>query len=450
MSSNWIIEGKYRVIGEIGKGGMGMVFLGYDMLLHRKVAIKFLLPEYSKNLKIVNSFLNEAKVMAKVVHPNVAQIYSLGCIGEDQYYFVMEYIEGEGLEEKINVYVRRQEYMPLIEILKIMIDICKGLSAIHKEGIAHRDIKPGNIIIDEVKNRAVIMDFGLGVNIEEIRSSIQNKQLLVGTPAYMAPEIIRGKDLKPNQLFLADIYSLGVTFYEMVTGCLPFKCDNYAEILIAHTNEIPTPPSMQRVGLLEAIDKIVLKCLAKEPQERYQNCEQLLEDLYSVYMVEYGNIVSKRTATDRGKLTPSKIELSNRQSKTPIGRVKVFIVSKDIEFRNHIYELIKSVYPYSKLYSFSSGWMCIDKVGEVIPDLVIFSMKLDDMNGIEFLGTIRSELMNQLGSNIGNITFIAISSYGSEKDKEILRQLGVKEFIIMPIDPQEFLEKIRHLFEMQN
>lgn len=438
--SGWLIEGKYKVIEELGRGGMGIVFLGKDIYLDRKVAIKFLLPEYENKPKVVRRFQREAQAMAKLTHPNVAQIYSFGVFGNHSY-FVMEYIEGTSLEDKLEVLERKREYLPIIEACDILIDISKGLNAIHKEEIVHRDIKPGNIAIDVLKNRSVIMDFGLGL----IKSQAPGKQseIVAGTPAYMAPEMINGKELSLSEGIRSDIYSFGIMAFETLTGNLPFLSSNYLEVFQYHLHKEPPYPSSIRPGIPQSLDLVIHKCIQKDPNDRYANCDQILQDLMSIRMMELVDIQYTNNKNIKVEDQKKKNNKTNRDSFPSPMKIKVMIADLDHEFRESLYKFLKSVAPYCRINSASSGEMVLDKLKNDKIDILISSMELEDMSGLELIGLARVEGL------LNNIFTIVTAQKGSLKDKEMLKRLGIKEFLVKPLDFDQISEIINKEFSIR-
>ena len=207
MPSSIVLEGKYRLENELGRGSMGTVFLAEDSSLKRKVAVKFLMPELAESDECSTRFRQEAVAMAAVRNENVAQIFSFG---EDKGtpYFVMEYLDGETVEQLIDSHNRRGFYIPVDDAVDIMIQAVSGVDALHQAGSIHRDIKPANIMLTAAPMRAVIMDFGL---VRDVQVD-DDLRTLAGTPAYIAPELVEGKT-GANRSKLTDIYSLGATFY---------------------------------------------------------------------------------------------------------------------------------------------------------------------------------------------------------------------------------------------
>ena len=255
---------------------MGTVFRAHDDSLERVVAVKFLLPELQAEESLVERFRREAQAMASVRHQNVLQIFSFGRYGSANF-FIMEYVDGLTTEDLLRHAIDRREHLPLKLTLEILEQAASGLSAVHKAGVVHRDVKPANIMYEEDSKRAVIMDFGIGKRY--LSTDLRRTQSPSGTPAYMAPEVVSGKEISAEEDHLSDIYAFGVTAFELLTGCLPFDAENWVDLCVKHVTQDPPAPSSRRSRLPKEIDDIVLKCLEKLPQARYESCAQLRDAL---------------------------------------------------------------------------------------------------------------------------------------------------------------------------
>ena len=264
-----LIAGKYRILEEIGQGGMGIVYKAEDLKLKRCVALKFLPPHLMHSPGLKERFLLEAQAAAALSHPHICVIHEVGESGGCPY-IAMEYVEGETLRDRIKEGPLKPE-----EALAFISQVAAGLGDAHHKGIIHRDIKSANIMITG-KGQAKVMDFGLA----KLRggSSLTKSQTTLGTVAYMSPEQALGGDLDQR----TDIWSLGVVLYEMLTGELPFKGDHDQTVIHSILQREPKAPSKLRPGLSSGLDNIVLRALAKKVSDRYQAMEELREDLEAV------------------------------------------------------------------------------------------------------------------------------------------------------------------------
>jgi eukaryotic-like serine/threonine-protein kinase len=268
-----VLEGKYRLLDEIGRGGMGTVFRAVDESLNRVVAVKFLLPELQEVPLAVEWFRKEAQALAQVRHHNVLRLYTYGRHGT-AHFFVTEYIDGQSGEDIVQTCRQRGEHLPLRRAVALLDQACAGLHAIHRAGVIHRDVKPGNIMVEAYSERVVIMDFGLG-RMAGSGGVAGPAKVGGGTPAYMAPELLDGQKQDPARAHLADVYALGVTAFEVLTLSLPFTGEHFADILVQHLDAQPPLPSSRRPGLPAALDEVVLRCLAKDPAARPASAEQV-------------------------------------------------------------------------------------------------------------------------------------------------------------------------------
>jgi serine/threonine protein kinase/HEAT repeat protein/uncharacterized coiled-coil protein SlyX len=260
--------GHYRVDKRIGRGGMGDVYLGYEESLRRPVAIKVLPAELARDEDFVRRFRAEAAAAAQLAHPNIVPVYF---IGQDAgvHFFVMQFVEGESLDRLLT----RKGRLGLEEALGVLEQCLAGLGAAHRAGLIHRDVKPGNILIDGQTGRALVADFGL-VKTVGAGGGMTATGVVLGTVDYIAPEQARGRDVDGR----ADLYALGVLAYQMLSGRLPFRAETPSAMIFQHAYETPTPlleVAPETPGPLAAV---VGKLMAKDPAARYQSCEEVLTD----------------------------------------------------------------------------------------------------------------------------------------------------------------------------
>jgi serine/threonine protein kinase len=276
---------KYRIIERIGSGGMGDVYKAYDAALDRQVAIKVLPAELARQGDFVQRFQAEAAAVAKVAHPNIVPIYS---VGEDagQYFFVMQYIRGESLD----AFLAQRKRLPIEVTLAIVEQVLHGLAAAHACGLIHRDIKPANILLQHEHNRALIADFGLVKRLADGPSQTITG-IILGTVDYLSPEQARGKGVDAR----SDLYSLGVMMYEMLAGRLPFASDSPTGMVFQHAYERPLPLAQTAPEVPKRIGGLVMRLLAKEPARRPQSAQEVLEEIDA----------------SRGKQAPSSEQVAN-------------------------------------------------------------------------------------------------------------------------------------------
>lgn len=280
----------YRVLEELGRGGMGIVYKARDTKLDRFVALKFLHPELTRDEEAKARFIQEAQAAAALNHPHICTIYEID-EHDGRSFIAMEFIEGEGLQEKI-----RRGPLPLDELLSITIQIGEGLHEAHQKGIVHRDIKPGNVMLTS-RSQVKILDFGLARL--GAHSKLTRTDTTLGTTAYMSPEQTSGKEVDRR----TDIWSLGVVLYEMITGERPFTGEYEQAVVYSILHDQPEPVTSRRSQLPMELERIVGKTLAKNPAERYPHVEDLLVDLRAVHSaIKIPDIPQKVTVRNKKKI----------------------------------------------------------------------------------------------------------------------------------------------------
>jgi serine/threonine protein kinase len=259
--------GKYRILEPLGRGGMAQVYKAYHPNLDRYVAVKVLRSDLVEESEFLSRFRREARAVAALRHPNIVQVYDFD-VQNDFYYMVMELLEGDTLKSYLNVFRTQAERMPLGDLSRILDDVLAGLSYAHTEGVIHRDIKPANIMLTK-HGQAVLTDFGIAQILGGTQYTISGA--LMGTLSYMAPE--QGLDGKCD--VRSDIYSLGIAYYEMLTGSVPFDADTPLAILMKHLNDPLPLPRVFDQSIPESFERIALKALAKNPADRYQTATEM-------------------------------------------------------------------------------------------------------------------------------------------------------------------------------
>jgi tRNA A-37 threonylcarbamoyl transferase component Bud32 len=274
--------GSYRVTEKIGEGGMGAVYLAEHKLIGRKAAVKVLLPEHSRKPDLVDRFFNEAKTAAGLNHPALVDVFDFGVHASGSAYLVMDFLDGESLGNRLT----RVAPVPAEVAVDLTRQIARGMEAAHSRGIVHRDLKPDNIFLvpdaeNPSRDQVKILDFGIAKLLGTPSGSkgATSTGMVLGTPLFMAPEQCRGTGTIDHR---ADIYSLGCILYSMLCGRPPFAYEGVGEILGAHLHEPVTPPRTINPTVPEALDAVVMKALAKNPEERYQTMAALSADLARV------------------------------------------------------------------------------------------------------------------------------------------------------------------------
>ncbi len=261
--------GKYQIQAVLGKGGMGMVYAGYDPLLDRKVAIKVLAPHLVWEEGFVERFLREARAAARIKHPNIVTVYDVGQ-EEEQFYFVMEYLEGQTLAD----HIRQRGALPPDEALSILRPLADALDYAHQRELVHRDIKPANIMVGDGQ-RVTLTDFGIARAAQETR--LTSTGTIMGTPEYMSPEQAWGEEVGHE----TDLYSLAVVAYELLSGRVPFSGTTPHAVLYKQIHEPPPPIRDSRPDLRAGVETVMSRALDKEPGKRYSTAETFVAELDS-------------------------------------------------------------------------------------------------------------------------------------------------------------------------
>jgi len=295
LTTGSAFAGRYQIIEELGKGGMGRVYKVFDAEVKEKVALKLLKPEIAAGRETIERFRNELKFARKIRHKNVCQMFDLAK-EENTYYITMEYVCGEDLKSMIRM-SKRLSVGTAVDLAK---QVCEGLAEAHKLGVVHRDLKPQKIMIDREGN-ARIMDFGIARSLRG--KGITGAGVMIGTPEYMSPEQVEGKDIDQR----SDIYSLGVILYEMVTGRVPFEGDTPFTIGMKHKSEIPKDPKELNAQIPEDLSELILRCLEKNKEKRYQSASELCVELEKI---EKGIPTTERETPARRPFTSKEITVT--------------------------------------------------------------------------------------------------------------------------------------------
>jgi tRNA A-37 threonylcarbamoyl transferase component Bud32 len=269
-----VVDGRYRIGEQIGEGGMGVVYKALHVTLNKTLALKVLRGEMAKDPEVVQRFIQEAQAATSIGHENIIDISDFGRLADGTVYFVMEYLNGNPLNQMI----KRGGSIPVADAVAIIRQIASALGAAHLRGIVHRDLKPDNVYVvtrGEQSTYVKVLDFGIA-KVGGASNKLTRTGMVFGTPHYMSPEQAAGQSVDAR----TDIYALGVIMYEMFTGRVPFDADTFMAVLTKHMFEQPAPmnaPGAER--MLGAIEQITLRALEKKPENRYQTMQELVDDL---------------------------------------------------------------------------------------------------------------------------------------------------------------------------
>ncbi len=317
LTTGSTFAGRYQIIEELGKGGMGEVYKVLDKEVKAKIALKLIKPEIAADKKTIERFRNELKTARDISHRNICRMYDLNK-EEGSYYITMEYVEGQDLKSL----VRQTGQLAIPTIISIAKQVCDGLSEAHKLGTVHRDLKPSNIMIDKEGN-ARIMDFGIARSLGA--KGITGAGIMIGTPEYMSPEQVEAKEVDQR----SDIYSLGIILYKMTTGRLPFKADTPFAVGVKQKSEEPENPKDINPQIPEDLSRVILRCLKKDKDARYQSAGEVRSELIRI---EKGMPTTDKVIPERIPSTSKEITVTFRKRWLLIPILFVVLVAAVLAF----------------------------------------------------------------------------------------------------------------------
>lgn len=301
-----IIEGKYRLEQLIAHGGMGSVYRATHLSLERPVAIKILRPELLADTTARERFNREARAAARLRHTNIVAVYDFGVLPGSSAYLVMELIEGRSLREEMRAHASRLGQMRPERAAAILVQVCAGIEAAHRQNIIHRDLKPDNVMIEsavglsaDATDRVVVLDFGIAklAKLEDFQPTWQgltDENMIIGTPNYISPEQCTGQQVDAR----SDVYSLGVILYEMLTGHVPFVGENTSVVLLKHLQEPPSPPRRFCQDINPQLEEVVLRALAKNPHHRFSSAAEFAQHITEAIAIRACQVARKSPALE--------------------------------------------------------------------------------------------------------------------------------------------------------
>jgi len=396
LTTGSTFAGRYQIIEELGKGGMGKVYRMLDKELKEEVALKLIKPEIASDKKTLERFSNELKLARKISHKNVGRMYEL-MEEKGTRYITMEYVPGEDLKRLI----RKVGQFSAGKTVSIAKQVCEGLTEAHRLGVVHRDLKPQNVMVDEEGN-ARILDFGIARSLKA--KGITGVGVMIGTPEYMSPEQADVKEVDQR----SDIYSLGVILYEMVTGRVPFEGETPLGIAMKHKSEEPPDPREINSQIPENLSNVILKCLEKDKEKRYQSAGEVRSELE--------NIEKGIPTTER--VEPKRKPITSREITVTFGLKKLFIPALVIAVLVIIALIIWEPWSQKETIPIPS-----DKSSIAVLPFEDLSPQKDQEY---FCDGLTEELINTL-SSIRELKVVARTSAFSFKGKDVdVREIGKK------------------------
>jgi serine/threonine protein kinase/predicted Zn-dependent protease len=405
---------RYEIIEELGKGGMGEVYRVEDKKIKEEVALKLIKPEIASDKRTIERFSNELRMARKIAHRNVCRMYDLG---EEQgmHYITMEYVPGEDLRS----FIRRSRQLTVGTAVTIAKQIGEGLAEAHRLGVIHRDLKPGNIMIDRDGN-ARIMDFGIARSLKS--KGITGAGVMVGTPEYMSPEQVEGLEVDQG----SDLYSLGVILYEMVTGRIPFAGETPLSIAMKHKGEKPQDPRELNPQIPEGLSRVILKCLEKEKEERYRTAEELLSELGKI---EEGIPTEERLIPRKRPSTSREITITFNLKKILIPAVAIVVLAVIAvlvfrPFSRKEFVPVPSDMPSLAIMYFknNTGDESFDHWRNALSDLLI-----TDLSQSRLIRVLSAERLFEILQQLDQLD---ASTYSSQVLKEVATRGGVESVLV--------------------
>jgi len=396
-----LVGGNYEVRAQLGAGGMGEVYEVHDRLLNRRVAIKVVHPGIAADY-----LLREGRALAAIHHPGIVTVHTMGA-HRDVPFLVMERVRGLSLDRMIDERRARGERLPVLEALDLVIAIADALSIVHKAGLAHRDVKPGNVMLAP-GGRVVLMDFGL-VLLDADRAGHRS---VAGSLQYMAPEALTG-ELAEGAGHLVDVYALGVLAFELLTGVPPFSGEEPIDLYREKTKTPVLRASALRSDVPPLLDELVAQLMAADVNERPLGAEAALWQLRSL-----------------------RSRIGTEDAPRPFS---VLIVDDDADIREALSLYVRVAAPDAEVETTSEGRQAIRSVRRRVPDLLLLDLDLPDINGIEVCMLLR-------GMQLGDACMIvSISGRATKADVELLQMLGVQSLEKGPSLMAELVALVRRV-----
>jgi serine/threonine-protein kinase len=412
-----VIAGRYRLDARVGEGAIGIVYCARHILIDRIVALKLLRPELRGEPQLRAWMLREARAANRVVHSHIIDIQDIGETEQGEIYLVMEYLTGTSLSSEL-----MHGPMPLLRSVDILEQVCSALACAHDLGVVHRDLKSDHILLTtsgERKDFVKILDFGLAHLAMDPRLAPEGA--VFGTPAYMAPELVRGEEATPQ----TDLYALGVLFFEMLTGQLPFCSDDRAKLLeMQRTAVLPSPTSLMP-DLLPEAETVVLKLLEKDRRKRYRDANELHQDLKAL---------QRCLPSSTWEIAQESIE-PPRAAAIPSASPTVLIIDDEANLVTAVESILKRA--GYLVHSARNGAEGLRMAQERKPDIVLCDVMMPPPNGFK----VREQL--EKDPITASIPFVFLTARASQTDKLRGLEAGADDYITKPFDRDELLARIK-------
>ncbi len=469
-----MILDKYKLDSLIGRGRMGVVYKATQVILMRQVAVKVLSPQLLNNAEAVNRFRTGALAAARLDHPNIIKIYDYGTLPTGGAYMAMKLLKGHSLSKETTF----SPQMPFLRILWLMQQICSAMAVAHENHVVHCDLRPDNIILDNMDGQEVVqvVDFGLA-RLREVSTTgtlySVHSSAAEGIPSYMSPEQCLGEKL----YYTSDIYSLGVILYELLTGTVPFNSPIGADVALHHIQTPPPPPSLIRPFISKALDEVVLKALAKTPNQRFESALLMLEalepalreseEIFSNFVMEKektaritsqlnSNAIldiemleqvnasiqeSKRSGVDTSPLStpPFKVPELVTSINPEFSKVKVLVVDDDagiLEAFTIIFENFGC-----QLFTAIDGEDAWKKIKTYNPHLIISDIIMPNVDGWQLFFRYKTE------ESLADVPFIFITGRDIDEEKIIALEQGAEDYWVKPFVVLEITVRLRRLLK---
>ncbi|NWJ47015.1 MAG: protein kinase [Chloroflexi bacterium] len=428
-----ILAATYRLEELLGKGGMGEVWLVTHLLLDEKRAIKLILGEYAANLQVRERFIRgEARNALRLFHPNIVRVYDLGQ-HKDMPYIVMEYVPKGAYGADLRSLLRAEGKLSLERTGEILNQLAAALDHAHNQGLIHRDLKPANILLSD-QGQVKLTDFGIVKDLKAQDEYLTSEGFAVGTPVYMSPEQARGE-----AIVASDIYALGVVIYEMLAGRPPFV-GLATSVVLQHTTTPPTPLRHYDPSIPDGISEVILKALAKPPQERYSSALELAQAFETTLKENRPTI---DTTTIAISTTPARRSRELTQN-TPIStdttaKIRILIADDHPLFRDGLHILLDSVPDMEVIGEVASGDEVLNQVATFAPDVILMDINMPGINGIE--------ATRRLVQTYPQLKVLIITMFEDDDSVFAAMRAGAKGYLLKGAAQGETLRAIRVIAE---